>query len=249
MPRGQSTLTPGEIQRPPAIAAVASTSDISSGTARTATPGTSALSPVCTSQPSSMPSARLARAVVPADRLGRGLDADRGEARVGHAAQRLAADDRRHADDSAPVSRSASRMPGTARTVPTLTTGFDGASSTTSASAIASSTPGAGRRLGRRRPDTIDCAGSSAWCRTHHSWKWIAFGSPSRRRPRHGSRPGRRTSAAAARPAATGRTAPRSPRRADSRRAASGCAPGGWRCPCRRARTRPGPRRRRPAPP
>ena len=38
-----------------AIAAVASTSVISSGTARTSTPGTSAVSPVCTSQPSSSP--------------------------------------------------------------------------------------------------------------------------------------------------------------------------------------------------
>ena len=38
-----------------AIAAVAATSVISSGTARTSTPGTSAASPVCTSQPSSRP--------------------------------------------------------------------------------------------------------------------------------------------------------------------------------------------------
>ena len=42
------------------------------------------------------------------------------------------------------VARSASRSPGTPRIVPTETTGFDGGSSTTSASAIASRTPGPG---------------------------------------------------------------------------------------------------------
>ena len=45
------------------------------------------------------------------------------------------------------VARSASRTPGTARIVPTDTTGFDGGRITTSAPSIASSTPGAGRRL------------------------------------------------------------------------------------------------------
>ena len=42
------------------------------------------------------------------------------------------------------VARRASRMPGTPRIVPTDTTGLDGGTMTTSASAIASSTPGAG---------------------------------------------------------------------------------------------------------
>jgi hypothetical protein len=39
------------------------------------------------------------RAVVPADGFGARLDADRGQARVGHAAHDPAADDRRHPDD------------------------------------------------------------------------------------------------------------------------------------------------------
>ena len=47
----------------------------------------------------------------------------------------------------AAVAVSASRMPGTPRIVPTETTGLDGGRMTRSASAIASSTPGAGRRL------------------------------------------------------------------------------------------------------
>ena len=69
------------------------------------------------------------------------------------------------------------RTPGTASTVPTLTTGFDGASSTTSAAAIASSTPGAG--FASSAPTgTIECAGSAARWRIHHSWKWIARRSP-----------------------------------------------------------------------
>ena len=44
----------------------------------------------------------------------------------------------------AAVARSASRTPGIARIVPTETTGFDGGTTTTSASAIAARTPGAG---------------------------------------------------------------------------------------------------------
>ena len=47
--------TPATSSAARAIAAVAGTSVISSGTARTSTPGTSAASPVCTSQPSSSP--------------------------------------------------------------------------------------------------------------------------------------------------------------------------------------------------
>ena len=72
---------------------------MSSGTARTSTPGTvTSASEVSTSQPSSRPPS-TARAVVAADGLGARLDADRGEAGVGHAAHRRAADDRRDADD------------------------------------------------------------------------------------------------------------------------------------------------------
>ncbi len=69
----------------------------------------------------------------------------------------------------------ADRIPGTDRIAPIDTTGFDGGSSTTSAAAMASSTPGPG--FASSAPtNTIDCAGTSACSRTHHSWKWIAFG-------------------------------------------------------------------------
>ena len=63
---------------------------------------------------------------------------------------------------------SASRMPGTASTGPIDTIGFDGATSTTSAAAIASTTPGAGRAcvipgFSKR------CGSSFARWRVHHS--------------------------------------------------------------------------------
>ena len=58
---GQSTDTPASENAARTISAVASTSDISSGTARTSTSGTTAGSPVCTSQPSSSPSADARR--------------------------------------------------------------------------------------------------------------------------------------------------------------------------------------------
>ena len=60
------------------------------------------------------------------------------------------------------VATSASRIPGTARIVPTETTGFDGGTSTTSASLIASSTPGAG--LASSIPiGTTAVRGTAAW--------------------------------------------------------------------------------------
>ncbi len=62
-----------------------------------------------TSQPSISPPARP-RSVVPRHRLGRRLDADRGQARVGHAAHDRAADDGGDADDG-----SRSRAHGLAR--------------------------------------------------------------------------------------------------------------------------------------
>src|SRR5438094_721681 len=74
----------------------------------------------------------------------------------------------------AEVLRSASRTPGTDSTVPTETTGFDGANSTASAPAMASATPGPG--VASSAPTgTIECAGSSARYRTHHSWKCSAL--------------------------------------------------------------------------
>ena len=60
------------------------------------------------------------------------------------------------------VARSASAIPGTARIGPTETTGLDGAISTRSAPAIASSTPGAG--VESSAPiGVMDSAGSLAW--------------------------------------------------------------------------------------
>ncbi len=64
-------------------------------------------------------------------------------------------------------------MAGTSTIVWMLTTGFDGATSTTSASAIAASA--AGHAVACSRPtEANECAGRDARWRTHHSWKWIA---------------------------------------------------------------------------
>ncbi len=67
----------------------------------------------------------------------------------------------------------ASRRPGTASTVPMLTTGLDGGSSTRSAVANASSTPGPG--FASSAPTaTISCASGTACSRTQYSWKCTA---------------------------------------------------------------------------
>ena len=58
-----------------------------------------------------------------------------------------------------------------------LTTGLDSGRITTSASAMASDTPGAGLAVSTPT-SAIDSAGMAARRRTHHSWKWMA------RRPR-----------------------------------------------------------------
>jgi hypothetical protein len=65
----------------------------------------------------------------------------------------------------------AALIPGTARIGPMLTTGLDGGKSTKSASAMASSTPGAGVAPGAPT-GVIAAAGTAACRRTHHSWKW-----------------------------------------------------------------------------
>ena len=72
----------------------------------------------------------------------------------------------------AEVARTASRMPGTPRIVPTDTTGLDGGRITRSASAIASSTPGAGVAASWPTTSTAS-AGTAARRRTQYSWKWI----------------------------------------------------------------------------
>ena len=68
------------------------------------------------------------------------------------------------------LAATASLMPGTARIGPIETTGLDGGKSTKSASAMASSTPGAG--TARSAPTgMIAEAGTAACSLTHHSWK------------------------------------------------------------------------------
>ncbi len=57
--------------------------------------------------------------------------------------------------------------------VPIETTGFDGGSSTTSASAMAARTPGAGLAFSAFT-GMIACAGTAARSRSHHSWKCTA---------------------------------------------------------------------------
>ena len=78
----------------------------------------------------------------------------------------------------ADVARSAARMPPIFRMEPMLTTGFDGAINTTSAPSIASVTPGAAVALSAPTNAKLS-VGTWARYRTHHSWKWTAFFSPS----------------------------------------------------------------------
>ncbi len=59
-----------------------------------------------------------------------------------------------------------------------LTTGLDGAISTTSALSIASVTPGPAVAFSAPTNAKL-CVGTWARWRTHHSWKWIARFSPS----------------------------------------------------------------------
>ena len=75
------------------------------------------------------------------------------------------------------VAVNASRMPGTPRIVPTETTGFEGGTSTTSASVMASSTPGPG--WASSMPiGTTPYAGTAARWRIQYSWKCTARRSP-----------------------------------------------------------------------
>lgn len=76
-----------------------------------------------------------------------------------------------------PASAIASRMPGTARIVPTETTGLDGGKRMTSASPIASRTPGAGLAPSAPTGSTA-YAGTEARSRTQYSWKWTALRPP-----------------------------------------------------------------------
>ena len=180
-----------------------------------------------------------------------GLDPDGRQARVRHAAHRRAADDR--GDARRPVPRSSRGRPGCRARRGSCrceTTGLDGGSRTTSASAIASRTPGAGLRvLGADRHELQARAPRRAAAPTTPG-----SGSPARPgarpRSRRGSRPGRRSSAAAGRPGrqpgaqGLGHLA-----RAGSPGRASGCARRGWRRRGRRARTTAARGRRPRAPP
>ena len=197
-------------------------------------------------QPAVEHPAGRAGAVVQADPGGGDLDADRGEQLLGHPADVGAADDGGEADDRAAVAASASRTPGTPRMVPTETTGLDGGSTTRSASAMASRTPGAGvdvssptkstasaGHLGAQPDPVLLEVHDPAAARARRGRRW-----------RRGSRPGRRSSAAAGRaglPAPAQRLGHLA--RAGSRRRASGCGRGGSRGRGRRGRTRSAPRR------
>ena len=87
----------------------------------------------------------------------RGLVAELAEQAVGRALQRGAGDDRGHGDDVGRGGPStASRTPGTASTGPIDTIGLDGAITTRSAAARASSTPGAGRAASAPSKRTAD---------------------------------------------------------------------------------------------
>ena len=77
----------------------------------------------------------------------------------------------------AAVSARASRIRAHRGSCPTETTGLDGGTITTSASAIASSTPGPG--FGSSMPiGTTAWAGTVAWWRIQYSWKCTALRSP-----------------------------------------------------------------------
>ncbi len=132
-------------------------------------------------------------------------------------------------------------MPGTARITPTETIGFDGGSRMTSASAIASSTPGAGFDV--RRSDRDDRLGRQRRAVAHPPLLEVD-GAPAGIGlvDRHvGLHPvvAHRQQGDARLPAR--RRAPSSPPRAGSPRRASGCGRDGWRDRGRRGRTRPGP--------
>ena len=135
-------------------------------------------SPGATSQPSSRPPVVRAPYQRPTPSALTGTS-DRRQARLGHPAHGVPADDRRDPDD--PAGRGGERgaaSPGTSTIVWMLTTGFDGATSTTSASAIAASA--AGHAVACSRPtEAKECAGRAARWRTHHSWKWMARRWPS----------------------------------------------------------------------
>ena len=243
--RGQSTGTPASENAARTMSAVASTSDISSGTARTVDVRHRAPGRRCA--PASRPAAprRTRGASRSAGPPPRRVVATPIAARHASAMPRTGRsfDDRRDARRSARrPSPARSRRPGTASTVPTLTTGFDGASSTTSARGDRVQHARRRRRLvGADRHDRVRRQRRLVADPPLLEVDRVPLARRPGRRPRRGSPPGRRTSAAASRPAASARTAPRSPRRAGSRRAASGCAPGGWRCPCRPGRTTPSP--------
>ena len=166
--------------------AAASTSGISSGTARQAIPAastvaTASASLVSTSQPSSSPPSARSRSAAPRPRRWSRRRWRRAPCRPCRAPARR----RRSARARRPApadSTSASRMPGTARTVPMLTTGLDGGSSTTSAVGDRLEHAGAGLRVGRRRP---------ARSRARRALRAAAPSTPGSARPSGGPRPRR----------------------------------------------------------
>ncbi len=89
---------------------------------------------------------------------------------MGRALDGTSADDRTDGPQSSRRAATASRTPGTARIVPIDTTGLEGQITIVSASAIASSTPGAGTAASMPSNTMLSIC-SAAPCLTRYSWK------------------------------------------------------------------------------
>ena len=209
------------------------------------TPGTASPASLgSTSQPSSRPPVGCGRRTAPPTPAALHLDAEHRQALVGHAAHRRAADDRRHPDDRGRAGRRPPPgAPGTARIGAMLTTGLLGATSTTSAAA--ERLEHAGGRLGGLGADEDEPVGRArrrgAGPTTPGSGSPARSPSTSTTDVRLQPVVGGRQQPDAGLPAVAQRLGHRGQRIAGVR--ASGCAPGGWRCPCRRGRTRSARRR------
>ena len=155
-------------------AAAAASSVISSGRARTCTPPARRAAGVAVVDQPAVEQPAGTRGRSAGHRAGRGLDADRAQARVGHAAHRGAADDRGHAHH-----RCARRRP-TRRGCRAPQDRADAHHRVGRREqhdvGVGDGVEDAGRRLGlaRRRRSTNSCAGTGACRRTHHSWKCTA---------------------------------------------------------------------------
>ena len=189
-------------------AAAASRSVIISGTARqripaASTSSTAPASTVSTSQPSSSPSRSAGRRPRRSTRR-RPRRAPCRPSRARARPRRWGRGRRR----ARPASAIASRMPGTARIVPSATTGLDGGKSDDVGVGDRLQDPGRGLRL--LRADRHDRLGRHGGPQPHPVLLEVdRLPLAVHARRRHASRRGRRTSGSAARPASSARTAPR----------------------------------------